>query len=194
MTPKPQDARPVQLHVIHDLGGGSAKWVADFASADTERTNLVLRPYTTDRSMARGVALFAAGSDQPIKAWAFATPIVATVVSHPEYRRVLDEIVRAHRVEVMVVSSLIGHSLEALDTGLATLVVNHDYYPFSPAINTHFAGICRPCDDRRIAECHAGNPRFNPFVEFLPDDRIAVRRRFMELVRKANVTMIVPSE
>ena len=37
MTPKPQDARPVQLHVIHDLGGGSAKWVEDFASADHER-------------------------------------------------------------------------------------------------------------------------------------------------------------
>ena len=194
MTPQPKDARPVQLHVIHDLGGGSAKWVADFASADTERTNLVLRPYTTDRAMARGVALFAAGSDHPLKAWTFATPIVATVISHPEYRRALDEILRSQRVEVVVVSSLIGHSMEVLDTGLPTLVVNHDYYPYCPAINIHFNGICRTCDDRRIVECHAGNPRFNPFVEFLPADRIAVRKRFMEQVVKPNVTMVVPSE
>lgn len=194
MTPKPQDARPVQLHVIHDLGGGSAKWVEDFASADHERANLVLRPFTHDRAMAWGVALFVAGEDRPIKSWSFTTPIVATVTAHAEYRRALEEIRRAHRVEVVVVSSLIGHSLEALDTGLPTLVVNHDYYPYCPAINIHFNGICRTCDDRRIAECHAGNPRFNPFVDFLPPERIDVRRRFMELVRKPNVTMVVPSE
>jgi len=172
MTPKPQDARPVQLHVIHDLGGGSAKWVEDFASADHERANLVLRPFTHDRAMAWGVALFVAGADRPLKSWSFTTPIVATVIAHAEYRRALEEIRRGYRVEVMIVSSLIGHSLEALDTGLPTLVVNHDYYPYCPAINIHFNGICRTCDDRRIAECHAGNPRFNPFVDFLPPDRI----------------------
>src|SRR5690349_17819853 len=194
MTPKPQDARPVQLHVIHDLGGGSAKWVEDFASADHERANLVLRPFTHDRAMAWGVALFVAGADRPLKSWSFTTPIVATVIAHAEYRRALEEIRRGYRVEVMIVSSLIGHSLEALDTGLPTLVVNHDYYPYCPAINIHFNGICRTCDDRRIAECHAGNPRFNPFVDFLPPDRIDVRHRFMELARKPNVTLVVPSE
>ncbi len=194
MTPKPQDARPVQLHVIHDLGGGSAKWVEDFASSDAERANLILRPYSRDRAMAGGLALFAPGRDEPLKAWAFASPIVATAVTHGEYKRVLDEVLRAHRVDVMVVSSLIGHSLEVLDTGLPTLVVNHDYYPYCPAINIHFNGICRTCDDRRIVECHAGNPRFNPFVEFRPDERIAVRHRYMELVRRPNVTMVVPSE
>jgi GT2 family glycosyltransferase/glycosyltransferase involved in cell wall biosynthesis len=194
MTPQPQDARPVQLHVIHDLGGGSAKWVEDFACADSQRTNLILRPYSHDRAMAGGVALFAAGRDEPLKAWPFARPIVATVISHPEYRQALEEILRTRRVDVLVVSSLIGHSLEVLDTGLPTLVVNHDYYPYCPAINIHFNGICRACDDRRIVECHAGNPRFNPFVEFLPADRIAVRHRYMELVRRPNVTMVVPSE
>jgi len=194
MTPKPQDARPVQLHVIHDLGGGSAKWVEDFASADPERANLVLRPFTHDRAMAWGVALFVAGEDRPLKSWSFTAPIVATVTAHAEYRRALEEIRRAYRVEVMVVSSLIGHSLEVLDTGLPTLVVNHDYYPYCPAINIHFNGICRTCDDKRIAECHAGNPRFNPFVDFLPPERIDVRRRFMALVRKPSVTMVVPSD
>ena len=187
-------ARPVQLHVIHDLGGGSAKWLQDFAAADSGRTNLVLRSFTHDRAAGGGIALFAhPGDEQPLQAWRFASPIVATVVGHPEYRRALDEIVREKRVDVVLVSSLIGHSLEVLDTGLPTLVVNHDYFPYCPAINIHFEGICRECDGQRIEKCHAGNPRFNPFVDFLPPERIAVRSRFMELVQRPHVTMVVPS-
>lgn len=187
-------ARPVQLHVIHDLGGGSAKWLRDFAAGDTERANLVLRSFTHDRNAGCGIALYAGpGDEQPLKAWTFAEPIVAAAVTHAEYRGALQEIVREWRVDVMVVSSLIGHSLDALDTGLATLVVNHDYFPYCPAINIHFDGICRVCDDARIAACHRGNPRFNPFVDFLPPARSAVRARFMDLVAKPNVTMVVPS-
>ena len=194
MTQDSTSARPVQLHVIHDLGGGSAKWLQDFGRADTERTNLVLRSFSHDRAAGSGIALYAnAWDDQPVRAWTFSSEIVATDVTHEEYRQALGEIVRDHRVEVVLVSSLIGHSLDALDTGLPTLVVNHDYYPYCPAINIHFDGVCRECDDRRIERCHRGNPRFNPFVEFLPPARIAVRRRFMELVERPNVTMVVPS-
>lgn len=194
MTQATTSARPVQLHVIHDLGGGSAKWLRDFGRADPQRANLVLRSFSTDTNAGCGLALYAnAWDEQPIKAWTFSQPIIATVVSHPEYRAALDELVREHHVEVMLVSSFIGHSLELLETGLATLVVNHDYYPWCPAINIHFNGICRTCDDKRIAECHAGNPRFNPFVDFLPPERSAVRARFMALVAKPNVTMVVPS-
>jgi GT2 family glycosyltransferase/glycosyltransferase involved in cell wall biosynthesis len=194
MTQDPKDARPVQLHVIHDLGGGSEKWLRDFGRADASRANLVLRSFTYDRAAGCGIALYAdAEAEQPVKAWTFTSKIVATVVAHPEYKRALDEILREHRVDVMVVSSLIGHSLEALDTGLATLVVNHDYFPYCPAINIHFEELCRECDGARIGKCHAGNPRFNPFVDFLPADRIAVRERFVELSARPGVTMVVPS-
>jgi GT2 family glycosyltransferase/glycosyltransferase involved in cell wall biosynthesis len=194
MTQDSKGSRPVQLHVIHDLGGGGFKWLRDFVGADSERVNLVLRSFTHDRSAGNGIALFASDDDaQPLAAWTFRAPIVATAVTHPEYRAALEQILRERQVDVVVVSSLIGHSLEVLDTGLATLVVNHDYYPYCPAINIHFDGLCESCDDRRIALCHAGNPRFNPFVDFQPPERIAVRRRFVEAVGRPNVTMVVPS-
>src|SRR6185436_10289073 len=120
-------SRPVQLHVIHDLGGGSAKWLADFANADRSRTNLVLRSFTFDSAAGGGVALFAFPTDEaPIKAWRFSAPIAAIVVSHPEYRAALDEVILGHGVDALIVSSLIGHSLEVLETGLPTVVVNHD--------------------------------------------------------------------
>ena len=48
--------RPVQLHVIHDLGGGAVKWVRDFALADAERTNLVLRSFSHGRDAGSGLA------------------------------------------------------------------------------------------------------------------------------------------
>lgn len=187
-------ARPVQLHVIHDLGGGSAKWLADYCKADTERTNLVLRPFAHDVSMASGVALYAGAADEtPLRVWKFSSPIYATVTVHAEYRAALDEVIRSRGVGAVLVSSVIGHSLEALDTGLPTVVVNHDYFPWCPAINLYYDGVCARCDGERIAQCHDGNPRYNPFVDFTPVERLEVRDRFVELVARAHVTLVGPS-
>src|SRR5437763_1081711 len=99
-------ARPVQLHVIHDMGGGSAKWLADFVRADGERTNLVLKPFTFDNAAGAGIALFAAPDDTvPLRAWRFSSPIAATAVSHGEYRQAFDEIVRGYGVDAIIISS-----------------------------------------------------------------------------------------
>jgi hypothetical protein len=81
MKQDPKGARPVQLHVIHDLGGGSEKWLRDFGRADAARANLVLRSFTYDRAAGCGIALYPGpDAEQPIKAWTFASKIVATVV------------------------------------------------------------------------------------------------------------------
>ena len=93
----------------------------------------------------------------------------------------------------VLVSSLIGHSLDVLDTGLPTVVVNHDYFPYCPAINLYFGAVCRSCDGERVGECHRDNGRFNPFVDFEPQERLRVRERFLEQVQRPNVTMVAPS-
>jgi GT2 family glycosyltransferase/glycosyltransferase involved in cell wall biosynthesis len=188
-------ARPVQLHVIHDLGGGSAKWLADYVGADHDRANLVLKSFAFDSAAGGGLALFAnPGDESPIKAWRFSSPIAATTVSHGQYRAALDEIVAGYGVDALLVSSLIGHSLEVLETGLPTLVVNHDYFPYCPSINLHFHAVCTSCDAERLARCEDENEAFNPFVGFPPQERMRVRRRFVELVSQANVVMVAPSE
>ena len=189
------DGRPVQLHVIHDLGGGTAKWLQDFSLADASRNNLVLKSLTHGQAMGSGVALYAHATDElPLRVWKFSGEIAATVTAHPEYARALDEVVTQYGVDVVLVSSLIGHSLEILDTGLPTVFITHDYYPYCPAINIYFGGVCRQCDGKRIGECYRENPRFNPFVTFLPEERVLVRERFMELVRRPNVIMATPSQ
>ena len=59
--------------------------------------------------------------------------------------------------------SVIGHSLDVLDTGLPTIVC-HDYYPWCPAINST-RRRCQRRDGAR-AECESGNPDYNPFAGF----------------------------
>ena len=188
------DARPVQLHVVHDLGGGTEKWLRDFAAADRTRINMVLKSVTVGEAMGSALALFTDVTDAvPLATWRLPQPIMATVAADVEYRRVLDEIVTRHCVDVLIVSSLIGHSLDALDTGLPTLVVTHDYFPYCPAINLYFGSVCTRCDGARIEECYRDNPRFNPFVKFVPAERIAVRERFLRLLERKGVTMVTPS-
>src|ERR1700693_5339667 len=90
-------ARPVQLHVVHDLGGGTAKWLEDFSAADSSRINLVLKSLTHGQAMGAGVALYACATDElPLRVWKFSSEIQATVTAHPEYRRILDEIIEEY--------------------------------------------------------------------------------------------------
>ena len=188
------NAMPVQLHVIHDLGGGSTTWLRDFCLADRGRKNLVLKSFTQNSAMGCGVALYSHVFDEvPVRMWHFTDQIPATVVSHPEYLRALHEIIAQYRVDALLVSSVIGHSLDVFNTDLPTVVVNHDYFPYCPAINIHFGEVCKQCDANRIGQCYRDNPKFNPFVTFLPPERVAVREQYLEFIARANVTMAVPS-
>lgn len=180
----PDAARPVTLHIVHDLGGGVERWWRDFCQADEGSRSYVLKAFHLEGHFGRGLVLFdAADLAHPLRLWVFDRPIAVTATAHDEYRAALHEVVAACGVGRVIVSSLIGHSLDALDTALPTLLVVHDYFPACPAINAHFGGVCTSCDDARLAECAQHNePGFNPLSGFAVADRIAVRRRFLELL------------
>ena len=185
-APSPKNL-PVQLHVIHDLGGGSATWLRDYCLTDNSRTNLVLKSFTQNNAMGCGFALYANVLDEvPLRMWHFSTQIQATVTTHPEYSRALNEVIEQYRVDALLVSSVIGHSLDVLNTNLPTAVVNHDYFPYCPAINIHFGDVCKQCDGNRIERCYRDNPKFNPFITFLPHERVDVREEFIRLIVRPN--------
>jgi GT2 family glycosyltransferase len=187
--------KPVLLHILHDLGGGIVRWLDDFRRADTRCVNLVLRPYCRSRDFGEGLMLFLADVDgeRPLALWRFAESIPACVDSHPEYRRVLTEIVHRYGVGAVLVSSLIGHALDALDTGLPTLIVNHDFFPLCPAINLHFQHVCTECDEARLRACTQANSCFNlPYIDFPAEVRLALRARYLELIAGGRVALVVP--
>jgi hypothetical protein len=90
-------SRPVQLHVIHDLGGGSAKWLSDFARADASRTNLVLKSFAFDTAAGGGIALFSAPDDDADRAQRFTHPIAATAIMHSNTAAFGDVVGLRHR-------------------------------------------------------------------------------------------------
>lgn len=186
-----------RLHVVHDLGGGIERWCDDFRRGDAHRTSYVLKPVNTGGAYgeSRGLAVFGnASADVPLGYWPFTRPIHSTAVSHDEYGAALAEIVEHLGIGTIMVSSLIGHALDVLETGLPTLVICHDYYPLCPAINMFFGGVCTSCDDGRLRDCAARNPEFNPPHRLYPvDDRVAVRHRFVAAIRRYGITLVAPS-
>lgn len=189
-------ASPVLLHVVHQLGGGIARWCDDFCQADRHRRNLVLMPYTWGDEMAQGLMLREGGTQgRVLGLWPLEAPIGATVEAHPAYRRCLEAILRDHQVGAVLVSSLLGHALDCLDTGLPTLVVLHDYYPYCPAINLHHGGVCQDCDATRLEHCLGHNQDFNPpFPGFGLVQRLAVRARYLALLQSPRLTLVAPSQ
>lgn len=189
-----RDGSPVQLHVLHDLGGGVDRWCRDYCQSDKTRHNLVLRPFSKGHAYGEGLMLFADIDDpEPIRLWIFSTPFEVTAVSHPEYQQAVNSIISDFNVGAMLVSSLIGHTLDVLATGLPTVLVAHDFFPACPAINLYFDEVCDRCDDERMTRCARENPDHNPFVQYQISDRIAVRQRFLELIESRSVTVVVAS-
>ena len=193
--PVASNAPRVQLHLAHDLGGGAERWLLDFLAADEARENRVLRGITHDANAATGVALYDARDlSRPLRVWTFREPIAAVATHHAEYASALHEVIEAEGIGGLIVSSLIGHSLDALSTGLPTLVVSHDYFPYCPAINLYFDEVCETCDAPRLERCAEGNRRFDPFAGFSADMRKAARERFVELALQPGVTLVAPTE
>jgi glycosyltransferase involved in cell wall biosynthesis len=207
--PSPATCLPVQLHLLHDWGGGAARWVADYCRADRTRRNLILKPVASVSGAGRQVALFADLADpQSIACWDLQRPILATAAAHQRYRAILRQVVDDWGVRAIVVSSLVGHSLDALATGLPTAIVMHDYYPFCPAVHICYragrqAGgrhghdasgtVCTSCPPQRLAECLAHNQHNRFFPGLSVEEALDVRERFVSLVQSRGVSLVAPS-
>jgi glycosyltransferase involved in cell wall biosynthesis len=182
------------LHIMHSWGGGLERWVVDYCRADRDHRNLVLKSIGTWGGFGRELHLYRNIQDtKPLKVWPLAPTIKATAVSHFEYAEILPQILQEHGIERIIVSSLIGHSLDALRQHAPTLFICHDYYPFCPALNITFGSVCVSCQEPRLAACTRDNPfnrLFNnvPAVEWLP-----IRKEFTAAVRNRKVALIAGS-
>jgi glycosyltransferase involved in cell wall biosynthesis len=192
----------VQLHLLHNWGGGAARWVDDFCRADRTRQNLVLKPIAAVSGSGTRLALYDHPADaRPIACWRLDPPIRSCAATHLGYQEILAEIRHAYGVEAIVVSSLAGHALDALATGLPTAVVLHEYFPFCPALFIVFrrrgqAGpgtFCTSCPPERLADCLAHNAYYRFFDDLSSADVLAIRDRFVTLVQSDSVHVVAPS-
>src|SRR5690606_18334542 len=179
VVPPPTPAlKPVVLQVTHSWGGGLGRWVRDLCAADGERHHLVLRSLGDWSGFGYRLALYAgAGPEPPLREWKLDFPIRSVAPTHAHYRRILAEIVRDFQVDLVLVSSLIGPSLGALDSGLLTQVALHDFFPFGPALSIHFGEVCTSCDRSRLGDCFAANPLNRFFADSEPQHWLDIRSR-----------------
>ncbi len=188
------DHRPVQLHIMHFWGGGLERWVRDFGRADPSRINMILATYRIGETGGQRIVLYSDPSALiPVRTWDIARPIRSTAASSIEYHRILTQVLDEFEVEAIIVSSLIGHSLDALTQPRKTLVVCHDFYPVCQAINPTFGTPCVHCTPDDLRRCAQSNPLNDLFHDQTSEEWDEMRGLYVTHLLEHKVEMVVPS-
>lgn len=190
------DARPVLLHVLHGWGGGAERWVRDFASAFDDACHLVLisRGSFARRRHGEWLELHdGALRGPPLMRIALPMPIADTALANGAYRDLVAGIVRDGCVDAVVVSSLIGHSLDVLATRLPTFAVIHDHFPLWPTLHRDFGDAKLRFDDAQRAHDLAALGSDAEFSNRDPKHWRALRDATVAALRSTGATLIAPS-
>ncbi len=132
------DSKPVLLHITHSWGGGTRRWLQDLIKADTHHCHLVLssKGQWDQTEFGQCMELSAGGNlDAQIARWYLPVPIASTDPHNATYTDILERIIDTFSVDALIISSLIGHSLDCLNRDKKTCIVFHDYYPILPNLN-----------------------------------------------------------
>lgn len=190
------DGKPVLLHVLHGWGGGAERWVRDFAAADSNAHHLVLIARGSFRRRRHGEWLELHDgtlSATPLRRWPLPRAIADTALGNSTYRDLLATVVRDYCVDAIVVSSLIGHSLDALRSGLPTFCVVHDHYPLWPTLHRDFGNPDLPFDDSQLVQDLADVGEDFEFANRDPRHWQKLRHATVAALRDAHATLIAPS-
>ncbi len=189
------DGRPVVLHVLHEWGGGIERFAQDLAGADDSRIYLGLRTRGrwSSRCYGEALELCLLPSGMPLRRWPLVPAIGSASLGHPGYRQILKDIVSEFGVAGVLVSSMIGHSLDVLALDLPILVVGHDYFPLWPELHCNFGDQKQRFDARSRRQAvlaHAGDGLFG---ERDPDFWQALYQSYAGHLLSDRVQLVVPS-
>lgn len=189
-----EEKRPAQLHVMHSWGGGLERWVRDYCRSERSRQNWILKSLGRPGTPGEAIALYRDIDDcEPLRRWELAPPIHATAVTHLGYCYAIEAAIVEFDIRAILVSSLIGHSLDILNTGLETLVICHDYYPFCPAINIYFNRVCQRCDSSDLHQCFQENKYHRFLTDITATSWPPIREGFRQLVLRNQIPLAIPS-
>ena len=190
------DTKPVVLHILHGWGGGAERFVRDLAITDRERHHLVLLARGNFDRRRYGEVLELLDdtlSPPPLRRLHLSDPIASTSLAHRSYAAFLAEIIGDYGVDTIVVSSLIGHSLDALRTGLPTIYFVHDFYPLWPLLHRNLDDAGTTFDAAQLtADLARADPGFE-FAERDPAYWLALREAFADTALRARAHLVAPS-
>lgn len=190
-----RDHRPVLLHVLHGWGGGVQHFVESLMYAGHSHRHLALVAHGNSERHVPGesLALYDDLGAAPLAEWPLALGIGATALASLEYQAVLQRIIARFGVGQILVSSLIGHGMETLRTGLPTSVVCHDYYPLWPLLHADFGDARADFSPTAIEAAlkHPGNDF--QFAETRPAVWRRLREDYVTTLLETKATLFCPS-
>jgi GT2 family glycosyltransferase len=188
--------KPCTLHVTHSWGGGVARWVESFIEADAAGLNFQLRSEGPQSGEGCGqrLALYLGNHVQaPVASWWLQPPVRSTAETHAQYRKILDDINSRYGIGRVIVSSLVGHSIDALATGLPTVQVLHDYYPLWPLLGVHPGPYLAKGTSRSLESALQDHSLLPDFRGFDAGSWSRIGRRWRETVADQGVKIAAPS-
>jgi GT2 family glycosyltransferase len=191
-----EDRSAVTLHITHSWGGGVERWVESFVEADAGSLHFQLRAEGVESGKGCGqrLALYLGNRLQaPVACWWLQPPIGSTSAGDTAYREILKGVTARLGAARVIVSSLVGHSLDALGTGLPTVQVLHDYYPHWPLLGVHpgpYLAAGQAVDlDRALTD----HPLLTEFRDLDANGWAALGQRWREAVIAGDVCVVAPS-
>ncbi len=191
------DDKPVVLHVTHSWGGGIARWIDDQCRHDDQAHHLVLASGGHRDGLEHGqeLSLFLAGTESGKAQHLVLTPPISdSTASHSGYREFFNWLLDRYQVNRVVVSSLIGHSLECLKSGLPTLQVLHDFYPASPVLDVDPLNYLDSGGRFQMKQLLGDNRDNLRFLEHDAGYWRDLRERWLQVVREHDVVLLAPSQ
>jgi len=184
------------LHVTHSWGGGVARWVESFIDADPSGAHFQLRAEGPETGAGCGQRLTLYLRNRlhtPIASWWLQPPIHSSTERHGACRDILQRISTRHGIGRVILSSLVGHSLDTLRTGLPTLQVLHDYFPRWPLLGVNPAPYLQ---EGAAVDLERALAEQQPLPEFRDRDATAwaaLGTRWRETVAAAGVRVVAPT-
>lgn len=150
------------LHVVMDWGGGVHQWLSDYIACDRGHNHFVLVSEGEFYRQRYGekYSLYYGGYKRLLLAQFELSPSIETVVIHHRpYQHMLAQIIADYGISAVWVSSLIGHAMDCLSTGLPTVRVLHDYFPHWPSLDARLdADIIDEQALQQSLRTHEGTP------------------------------------
>ena len=191
------DGKPVVLHVLHAWGGGAERFVRDLAATDAARHHLVFMARGNFERRRFGESLElrdGALTEPPLRHIDLSDPIASTRIAHRDHAQFLAQIINDFSVDAIFVSSLIGHSLDVLRTGLPTTYFVHDFYPLWPLLHRNLDDETLAFDAKQLTSDLASADAGFEFAERDAVFWLALREHLADDLLQAHVTLIAPSQ